>query len=173
MATKRLLILLCAVLLLSLLPTMVLAVDGINDANYFNNPAIKKVRNIYRQINAAESTGSLKEKSRSCEENGGSIELYARLFKDRAGLTRKYVFSGGSGDSALVEEYYYDTKGTLRFTLQTLNSANGTSIKELVYFDEHGRHLYTNRKEEGPGYPDDSFKPLLRDPDTHYAELCR
>ena len=46
MATKRLLILLCAVLLLSLLPTMVLAVDGINDANYLNNPAIKKVRNI-------------------------------------------------------------------------------------------------------------------------------
>ena len=173
MTKNCLMLLLGAVLCISFLSTGASAVDWITDANYINHPAVKKIRKIYRQINAAESTGQLKEKSRTCHENDGAIELRVRLFRDRSGLTRKYVVSGGSDDSSVQAEYYYDDSGTLRFIFGTLNAVNGTSIEKRVYFDEKGRHLHTNRREKGPGYPDDSIKVVIRDPDADLAGLCR
>jgi len=165
---KRMMLLLGAVVCISFLSTGASAVDWITDANYINHPAVKKIRKIYRQINAAESAGQLNQKSRTCHENGGVIEMRARLFRDRAGLTRKYVVSGGSDDSSVHAEYYYDASGTLRFIFGTLNAVNGTSIEKRVYFDEKGRHLHTNRREKGPGYPDDSIKAVIRDPDADF-----
>lgn len=166
-------LLLGAVVCISFISTGAWAVDRITDSNYINHPVVKKIRKIYRQINEAESAGKLKQRSRTCYENDGQVEMHARLFRDTYGFIRKYVVSGGSDDSASHAEYYYDTNGKLRFTFKTLNAVNGTSREERIYFDAQGRHLYSNRREKGPGYPPDGFPVAIRNPNADFIDLCR
>jgi hypothetical protein len=150
-----------------------LASEPVNDTNWENHPDVKKIRTIYSEINAAEKAGKLKKESRKCVLYGGSFGIDGVLYKDQKGVVRKYVLDAGSGDSVGNAEYYYDTSGIPRFTFRTRGAFNGTKKQDRIYFDEKGVHLYTNHKEEGPGYPGGDLEDTIENPISHYANLCK
>lgn len=154
-------------------PLAVSAAEPINDKNWQNHPEIKKIRSLYSEVNAAEKAGDLKKESRKCVLYGGAFEIDGVLYKDQKGVVRKYVVDAGSGDSVGNAEYYYDSKGIPRFTYRTRGAFNGTKKWDRIYFDEKGVHLYTNHREEGPGYPGSDLEDSIEKPAAHYADLCK
>jgi len=153
-------------------PLGVMAAEPINDQNWRNHPEIRKIRALYDEVNAAEKAGKFKKESRKCVLYGGSFEIDGVLYKDRKGTVRKYVVDAGSEDSVGNAEYYYDTKGTPRFTFRTHGAYNGTKKWDRIYFDEKGVHLYTNHRQEGPGYAGSDLEESIENPAAHYADLC-
>ena len=152
---------------------LVFAAEPINNKNWENHPEVKKIRVLCYEINAADKAGQLKRESRKCTLYGGSFEIDGMLFKNQDGVVRKYVINAGSGDSVGHAEYYYDSMGTHRFTYRTSGSINGSKKWDFIYFDERGAHLYTNRKQEGPGIPGSELLDTIENPSTHYTDLCK
>lgn len=154
------------------LPLAASSAEPVNDRNWQNHPEIRKIRALYNEVNTAEKAGKFKRASRKCVLHGGSFEINGVLYKDQKGVVRKYVVDAGSGDSVGRAEYYYDTKGIRRFTYRTRGAYNGTKKRDRIYFDEEGVHLYTNHKQEGPGYPGSDLEDSIEKPAAHFAELC-
>lgn len=145
----------------------------VTDKNWMNHPEIRAIRSIYAEVNSAEKAGKLKKESRECVFYGGSFEMNGVLHKDANGVTQKYVVTAGSGDSTGQAEYYYDKKGIARFTYRTRAAYNGTKKEDRIYFDSSGQHLYTNHKEEGPGYAGSELEEKVDDPVGDLANLCK
>jgi hypothetical protein len=153
-------------------PLAVSAAEPVNDDNWQNHPEIKKIRALYNEVNTAEKSGKFRRESRKCVLYGGSFEISGVLNKDQKGVVRKYVVDAGSGDSVGKAEYYYDKRGIPRFTYRTRAAYNGAKKWDRIYFDEKGVHLYTNHKQEGPGYPGSDLEDSIEKPAAHYADLC-
>jgi len=151
----------------------VLAAEPVDDKNWQQHPAVRHIRALYAAINGDEKAGKLKKQARECELHEGSVVVSGALYTDRHSVVRKYVVDAGSEDSRAKAEYYYDEKGVPRFTYRFRGAFNGTKVEERIYFDEHGKHLYTNVKEEGPGYNDSGLTDAVADPKADYAELCK
>ena len=134
---------------------------------------MKRIQALYKEINAVVKAGKLKKESRKCTLHGGSFEIDGMLFKDQNGVVRKYVIEAGSGDSVGHVGYYYDSRGTPRFTYRTRSSFNGTKKWDHIFFDEKGVHLYTSHKQEGPGIPGSDLWDVIENPTAHYANLCK
>lgn len=160
------------VLLCCLLPASVFAAEVITDKNWIKHPEIKKIRLLYNKINAAEQANKLKKDTRKCVLHGGSVKIDGELYRDAKGAVRKYVVDGGSGDSRARAEYYYDN-GIARFTYRFRGAYNGTIVKDRIYFNNKGQHLYTNRKAEGPGYSDSGLSDSVVNPANDYENLCK
>jgi hypothetical protein len=160
-------------LLCCCLPLAASAAEPVNDRNWQNHPEVKKIRALYNEVNAAEKAGQLRKESRKCALHGGSFEIDGELYRDRRGVVRKYVVDAGSGDSTGRAEYYYDAKGAPRFTYRTRGAFNDTKKQDRIYFDDNGRQLYTDHREEGPGYPGSDLEDSIENPLAHYADLCR
>ena len=144
--------------------------SDITDKNWMNHPEIKKVRSLYNEIESA--IDKYKRQSVSKECAGGNLIIDAEIFMDSSGGVRKYVLSGGTGDSAGQAYYYYDSAGINRFTFQTLRAVNGTHMETRYYFDENGQHLYTNVKFiKGPGWAG-GFPGSVSDPASDFKLLC-
>jgi hypothetical protein len=66
---------------------------------------------------------------------------------------RYYEKQGGSDDSALKLQHYYDEAGRLRFVLITGGAVNGSELEQRIYFDEQGKRIWEEHKyTKGPGY---------------------
>jgi hypothetical protein len=161
------------ILIYCCIPLIVSAAEPVNDKNWQNHPEVRKIRALCNEINAAEKSGQLKKETRKCVLYGGSFKIDGVLYKDQKGIVRKYVVDAGSGDSVGNAEYYYDKKGIPRFTYRTRGAFNGTKKWDRIYFDEAGVHLYTNHKQEGPGYPGSDLEDSIANPAAHYADLCK
>jgi len=128
---------------------------------------------LYIEINSAQKTGKFRKEAQECELYGGNVIMEGELYSDRNSIVRKYVVDAGSGDSRVRAEYYYSEKGIPRFTYRFRGAFNGTRVEERIYFDEIGKHLYTNRKAEGPGYNPSGLTDTVVDPRSKYAGLCK
>ncbi len=161
------------IVLLVLLPVGTLAGEAITDKNWSNHPKIRKIRNLYTEINSSEKADKLKKESKKCVLYDGNVEIEGQLYRDQRGSVRKYVVDGGTGDSRGRAEYYYDEKGISRFTYRFRGAYNGTETEDRIYFDEKGRHLYTNHKAKGPGYTESGLADSVTDPRADYSDLCK
>src|SRR6266480_5656191 len=140
--------------------------------NWRNHPAVRAIRAITKQVEAAAQQGKLTVQTDSAQCNGGAVALTAHLYTDSAGRVRKYVVAGGSGDSYSEVRYYYDTRGRLRFSFETLGAVNGTKQETRQYFDSAGAQLYKDaRLLKGPGYAG-GFEDVVTDPGADFHALC-
>ncbi len=141
-------------------------------ANWRNHPAVRAIRAITQQVEAAAQQGKLTVQTDSAQCNGGAVALTAHLYTDSAGRVRKYVVAGGSGDSYSDVRYYYDTHGHLRFGFETLGAVNGTKQETRQYFDSTGVQLYKDiHLLKGPGYAG-GFEEVVTDPVADFRALC-
>jgi hypothetical protein len=76
-----------------------------------------------------------------------------KLTVDSRGIARRYETQGGSEDSSLTTEQYYDQGGALRFVFITGGAVNGSVLEHRIYFDEAGKRIWEEHKYiKGPGY---------------------
>jgi hypothetical protein len=157
----------------SSVPVRVWAQPPVTPANWRSHPAIRDVRSISREIDAAIRQGSFSVQTRSAECGGGELSLTAKLYTDSSRRVRKYVIKGGDGDSAGEVRYYYDDHGGLRFTFEVLRAVNGTERETRRYFDSTGSQLYDDvRLLKGPGFAG-GFESMVTDPEAHSRALCK
>ena len=72
---------------------------------------------------------------------------------DSKGVVRRYEKQGGSDDSALTWQHYYDKAARLRFVLITGGATNGAQLEHRIYFDESGKRIWEEHKYlKGPEY---------------------
>src|SRR5207247_10427888 len=105
-----------------LVPRRGQAPGPVDRVNWEGHPVIVTVREIYHEVEAASKNGALREVTDSVSCNGGAVGVVAHLYSDSSGRVRKYTVAGGSGDSYSQAFYYYDRKGTLRFTFIQLGA---------------------------------------------------
>ena len=144
-----------------------------SDKNWQNHSELKKIRAIYDQVNGAEKIKKLEKQAKKCSSQSGTRELNQELYMDRNNLIRKYVVDGGSEDSRGRVEYYYDEGGRLRFTYRLHATVNGTHSEDRLYFDEKGRHLYTDHQEKGPDIGSTGFADVVTNPRSEFTRPCR
>jgi len=158
--------------LVLILPVGGRAQQPVTAANWRNHPAVRTIRAITQQIEAAARNGKLSVRTDSADCNDGAVTLTARLYTDSVGHVRKYVVAGGSEDSFREVRYYYDGRARLRFSFATLGAVNGTEQETRQYFDSTGARLYKDaRLLKGPGYPGD-FDDAVTDPLADFRALC-
>ncbi|HJU55092.1 MAG TPA: hypothetical protein VJ715_10985 [Pyrinomonadaceae bacterium] len=128
------------------------AQDGgeITKENWRQHPKIKEVRNIYQSVNAGRKRLRMKKRTfEYCEPHEDSVRI---LGTDASGRVRFYQKEGGSEDSALKFEHYYDEAGRLRFVLITGGAVNGSKVEHRIYFDADGKRIWEIRSFTDPGY---------------------
>jgi len=107
--------------------------DPITKANWENHPKIKAIQKIIEEVEAGMTNESLKTSTRNYEcETHGEERIIA---KDMLGTVRKYKNEGGSEDSRIYQEYYYDKTGKLRFVYIDGGAFDGTTIERQIYYD--------------------------------------
>jgi hypothetical protein len=125
----------------------------VTKANWQQHPKIKAVRAIYQAVNGAVSKGTLKTSKREFEYCEPYEDTERRLGMDSKGRVRYYVTKGGSEDSSLTHQHYYDEMGHLRFVFITGGAVNGSELEHRIYFDESGKRIWEEQKYvKGPGY---------------------
>jgi hypothetical protein len=141
----------------------------ITKANRQQHPKIKAIRSIVQAVKTGMTGKSLTTKKRSfeyCEPYEDTVRLIATDSQSRA---RFYQTEGGSEDSSLKFEHYYDERGRLRFVFITGGAVNGSHMEHRIYFDETGKRIWEEQAlKKGPGYtwpevwPDDQLQ--INDP---------
>jgi hypothetical protein len=139
--------------------------DEITKANWQQHPKIKQVRAIVQAVNAAMSRKSLTVRKRAFEYCEPYEDTKRTIATDSMGHVRFYLSEGGSDDSALKWEHYYDETGRLRFVFITGGAINGSKLEHRIYFDENGKRIWEDHTyTKGPGYtfpevwPDDQLQ---------------
>lgn len=142
--------------------------DPVTAANWLRHPRIVEVRNIYKDVREGIDKKRLKmewAKYKYCERGEDTERT---IYRDAKGA-RYYFNSGGSDDSSVSRNFYYDRKGMLRFAFIIGGAVNGTVMEYRIYFDAAGKRIWENRKRvAGPGYtfpktwPEDD---MIRQPD--------
>ncbi len=152
----------------SLLGNGVYAGEAITEKNWANHPEIVAVRSLYQTITKSKDASNLKKKERKfnyCEPYQDTIRT---LYTDRNGKPRIYYSRGGSDDSAVQTEFYYDENSKLRFAFIIAGAYNGTKLEHRVYFSKAGKKIWEIQKLlEGPGYTFPKEWPdadLIQDP---------
>jgi len=133
----------------------VLANEAITEKNWVNHPEIVDVRTLYQKIKESKDAGRLKRNERkfdttSCEPYEDDVRV---LFTDQKGKPRIYYYEGGSEDSMVRRELFYDDNGKLRFAFVRAGAYNGTKLEHRVYLSKAGKKIWEIQKLlEGPGY---------------------
>jgi hypothetical protein len=152
---------------------VVLASGPVTDKNWMRHPEIKKVRKLFKAIQADIKSKKIKCQKTSPDSEERPYDRELELCADGSGVVRKYVRAGGSDDSALTQSYYYDTQGRLRFLFVTGGAVNGTEIQHRVYFDAGGKRIWElQKKVKGPGYTFPTTWPatdVIHDPKAAFA----
>ena len=149
------------------------AQDGgeVTKENWREHPKIVEVRNIYQAVNGGRKRLRIRKRTfEYCEP----YEDTARLIgTDASGRVRLYQREGGSEDSALTFEHYYDEAGRLRFVLITGGAVSGSKLEHRIYFDAEGKRIWEIRNFTEPGYtwpevwPDEELQ--ISDPAAKFA----
>jgi hypothetical protein len=122
-------------------------------ANWRKDPRIAAIRTIVAGIENAIKAGDLRRTQYEFEDPEPGQDREREIFTDKQNRIRKIIRSGGSDDSALTRNFYFDQDGRLRFVFITGGAVNGTSIEHRIYLDASGRRLYEYQTLlEGPGY---------------------
>jgi hypothetical protein len=114
------------------------------------------IRQNYQEITRLAAQGMLLQIKRDfgCLNALDSLRI---LWKDRAGIIRKYQVRGGSEDSATTVSQYYGPDGRINFALVEDGAVNGTQIQTRLYFGAAGNVIRSDQKMvHGPGY---TFEP--------------
>ena len=137
----------------------------ITKANWQQHPKIKAIRAIVQSVKTGMARKTLTTKKRTfeyCEPGEDTVRMIAT---DSSGRARFYQNEGGSEDSALKLEQYYDEAGRLRFVFITGGAVNGSEFEHRIYFDETGKRIWEEQTlKKGPGYtwpevwPDDELQ---------------
>lgn len=113
-------------------------------------------------------------KSRAFEYCEPYEDTARTIATDSKGRVRFYRNEGGSEDSSLKWEHYYDETGRLRFVFITGGAVNGSQLEHRIYFDENGKRLWEEQTyKKGPGYtfpkvwPDDQLQ--INDPAAKFS----
>lgn len=129
------------------------ASDELTKANWQQHPKIKAIRAIVQTVTAGLGRKAYKVQTREfeyCEPYEDGLRSIAR---DARGRVRYYEKQGGSEDSALKLQHYYDEAGRVRFVFITGGAANGAELEHRIYFDEQGQRIWEEHKyTKGPGY---------------------
>lgn len=150
------------------------AAGPINEKNWINHPEVVEVRSLYKTIKEEKDAGKLKMIKRKFDYCEPYQDTLRSLFTDGNGKPRIYYYSGGSDDSAVHRELYYDDNGKLRFAFIVAGAYNGTKLEHRVYFSRKGVKVWEIQKLiDGPGYtfPDEwPEDELIKNPAQAYNE---
>lgn len=138
----------------------------ITDENWLAHPDILEVRTLYQKVQATRESGKLRKKERKFEYCEPYQDTERLLYTGADGKPRIYYYTGGSDDSAVEAEIYYDDSGTRRFAFIKAGAFNGTRLEHRVYFGKTGTKIWeTQKRLEGSGYtfpsewPDEELAP--------------
>lgn len=127
--------------------------DEVTKANWQQHPKIKAVRAIVQSVKNGMSRKSLIVRKRAFEYCEPYEDTERMIATDARGRTRFYQNAGGSDDSSLKWEHYYDEAGRLRFVFITGGAVNGSQLEHRIYFDEAGKRIWEEQTyKKGPGY---------------------
>ena len=149
------------------------AQDGgeVTKENWRQHPKIKEVRSIYQAVNAGRKRLRIKKRSfEYCEPYEDSVRI---IGTDAQGRVRFYQKEGGSDDSALKFEHYYDEAGRLRFVFITGGAVSGSKLEQRIYFDADGKRIWEEQTFTAPGYtwpevwPEEQLQ--ISDPETKFS----
>jgi hypothetical protein len=175
MKMRRRVFSLIAILGLTTLPASGYGDECITSKNWDNHPKIVEIRKIYRSVRKAIDRKQLQRHVREFEYCEPYEDTLRVLHVDHQGTVRNYYFSGGSDDSAVQRDLYYDENGRLRFAFIQAAAINGTRIEHRVYFSADGKKLWEiQRLLEGPGYTFPTEWPendLTRDPKKAFEAM--
>ena len=139
--------------------------DRITKANWQQHPKIKAVRAIVESVNTGLKKGTFKTSERKFEYCEPYEDTLRKMAVDSGGVVRRYEKQGGSEDSALTWEHFYDEAGRLRFVFISGGAVNRARLEHRIYFAESGERLWEDHKYvEGPEYsfpevwPDDQLQ---------------
>jgi hypothetical protein len=139
--------------------------------------AVAAVRAVYQEVETA-----IKEKrlvqhdtSISCETDEHEFEGDFTIWRDSAGIVRRFDIGTGNDDSAEGLQYYYDSSARLRFIFGQYGAVVGSHLQERVYFDENRQELkrlreYSTKRQypfgraEPVWHPMDELKTFCRKP---------
>jgi hypothetical protein len=131
----------------------VYAAEPITEKNWLHHPDIFEVRSLYQKLKEMKEAGKLKKKQRKfgyCEPYQDTVRT---LYTEQNGTPRIYYYQGGSEDSAVQTDLYYDEQGKRRFAFITAGAVNGTGLEHRVYFSRVGKKIWETQKLlKGPGY---------------------
>ncbi len=128
------------------------AQDGgeVTKENWRQHPKIKEVRAIYQAVNAGRKRLRMQKRSfEYCEPGEDTLRV---IGTDAQGRVRFYQREGGSDDSSLKFEHYYDEAGRLRFVFITGGAVSGSKLEQRIYFDADGKRLWEEQQATAPGY---------------------
>ncbi|HYO92334.1 MAG TPA: hypothetical protein VEQ40_11885 [Pyrinomonadaceae bacterium] len=149
-------LLLMAVLCFSVSQTMAqqsATSDEVTKENWQQHPKINAVRAIVETVKDGLNRKSFRTGTRKFEYCEPYEDGQRTLAIDRRGRVRYYEKQGGSEDSSLKWEHYYDDLGRLRFVFITGGATNGAELEHRIYFDEGGKRIYEEQKyTKGEGY---------------------
>ena len=149
------------------------AQDGgeITKANWRQHPKIREVRGIYQAVNSGRRRLRIKKRSfEYCEPHEDTLRV---IGTDAQGRVRLYQREGGSEDSSLKFEHYYDEAGRLRFVLITGGAVSGSKLEQRIYFDADGKRIWEEQRATAPGYtwpevwPEDQLQ--ISDPSAKFS----
>jgi hypothetical protein len=125
----------------------------ITKANWQQHPKIKAIRAIVQSVKTGMAGKTLTTKKRTFEYCEPGEDTMRMLATDASGHARFYQTEGGSEDSSLKFEQYYDEAGRLRFVFITAGAVNGSELEHRIYFDETGKRIWEEQTlKKGPGY---------------------
>ncbi|WP_074775619.1 hypothetical protein [Nitrosospira multiformis] len=153
---------------------------------------IRQIDQMYDMIKAQIGTDNLIELERKFKYCEPYEDVLRAIHIDHSGTVRHYHAKGGSEDSSVKRDSYYDEEGRLRLTLIDGRAVNETQIRYHIYYDQRGRQIHeSHEKVTGPGYPfatafttsDFVSEPLksfhsknpcleITDPKTECGEFC-
>lgn len=155
-----------------------LAQDGgeVTKENWRRHPRIREVRSIYQAVNSGRKRLRMKKRTfEYCEPGADTARV---IGSDAQGRVRFYQTEGGSEDSSLKFEHYYDENGRLRFVFITGGAVSGSQLEHRIYFDAEGKRIWEEHKATAPGYtwpevwPEEQLQ--INDPEAKFASasLC-
>lgn len=125
----------------------------VTKANWQQHPKIKQVRAVVQSVKSGMSRKSFNVRKRDFEYCEPYKDTERTLATDSRGRARFYRNAGGSDDSSLAWEHYYDETGRLRFVFITGGAVNGSRLEHRIYFDEMGKRIWEEQTyKKGPGY---------------------
>jgi hypothetical protein len=148
--------------------------DEVTKENWQSHPKIKAARAVVQTVKASLSRKSFNMRTRKFEYCEPHADSQRTLAIDGRGRVRYYEKQGGSEDSALKWEHYYDESGRLRFVFITGGATNGAELEHRIYFGEDGKRIWEQQKyTKGEGYtfptvwPDEQLN--IRDVNAAFA----
>ena len=134
--------------------------------------AVAAVRAVYQEVEGAIKDNRFAEHDTTVTCGEQELDAHFLIWRDSAEVVRRLDAQYGSDDMAVMEHYYYDRYGRLRFIFAQDGHVPDIQIEERVYYDENRRELRRVRERtSGRAFPFARTTPLLN-PSTWYKQFC-